>query len=176
MPSLAAYHRSYARHNHWANEQILDAILKLPGDQYYKPILPKTRSIHELLNHVLVMDKLWLAELEGRDIGITSGMQMLHEDRDAYVADRRATDLALIAATDARTDADLEAILYCDEPVDGLSEWPLMYEVAHVFRHQVHHRGQVTVLLQQTDVGAPKIDGLFVPEPAEASAITEAAE
>ncbi|HTN86946.1 DinB family protein [Sorangium sp. So ce118] len=163
MASLLDYLGIYAQYNQWANEQIIAAITKLDDAEYYQPVLPKSRSIHELLNHVLVMDKLWISELRGIDPGITSGMQMLHPERGAYIADRRETDAELVKLVGSFTMDDLDAILDCSEAGDDLPEYPMMLEAAHVFRHQVHHRGQITILLQHTAVAPPKLDGLFVP-------------
>jgi uncharacterized damage-inducible protein DinB len=164
MASLLDYLRVYAQYNQWANEQIIAAITQLEDAEYYRPVVPRSRAIHEILNHVLVMDKLWLSELRGFDANITSGMQMLHPDRGGYIADRRATDAELARTMAELTEADLDAILDCGDAGDDVPEYPMMLEAAHVFRHHVHHRGQLTILFQHTAVAAPKLDGLFVPE------------
>jgi len=96
MASLREYLCAYTEYNQWANEQLIDSIGRLPDEEYYRPVVPKSRAIHELLNHVLVMDKLWLAENRGIELELTSGMQILHEQRDGLTADRRATDQELV--------------------------------------------------------------------------------
>jgi uncharacterized damage-inducible protein DinB len=164
MTLLVGYHRSYAEYNSWANEQIIAAIAQLPDEEYYRPILPKSRSIHEILNHILVMDKVWLGEVNQVDLGITSGKQLLHESKDAYIRDRRATDAEIAGMLGRLSDADLIATISYDEPQDGFQEWPMSMEIAHVFRHQVHHRGQLSILLQHSSVAEqPKLDGFFLP-------------
>lgn len=163
MASLLEYLRTYALYNQWANEEIIAAIGKLGDAEYYEPVLPKGRAIHELLNHVLVMDTLWLSELLGREADISSGMQMLHARRADYIAARRQLDAEILQVVESFTDADLGAILDCSDAGDDVPEYPMMLEAAHVFRHQVHHRGQITVLLQHSSIAPPKLDGLFVP-------------
>lgn len=164
MVDLVGYLRCYAEYNKWANEEIICCIEKMPDEEYYQPLVSGSRSIHMLLNHVLLMDKLWLAENEGAEFEVETGMDLLHEDRAGYVRDRRGTDDALLALVEGFDRELLDATLCADEPVDGLSEWPFFLEVAHVFRHQVHHRGQITILLQNSSVAPPKLDALFVPK------------
>jgi uncharacterized damage-inducible protein DinB len=163
MKGLADYHRSYAEHNRWGNELIIAAILAMPDDEYYQPIMPKSRTIHQILNHVLVMDRVWLGEVRQVDSGITSGTQIIYETKDDYIAGRRATDAEMTELLQGLTDADLEMMICYDEPQDGFQQWPMMMEVAHIFRHQIHHRGQVSILLQNSSVEMPKLDQLFLP-------------
>jgi uncharacterized damage-inducible protein DinB len=171
MNMLSTYHRTYAEYNSWANEAIIAAILKMPDNEYYQPIFPKSLPIHQILNHVLVMDKVWLGEVRQVDVGITSGMQILHETKHAYIRDRRAIDIEIAEHVDQLTARDLRSLIRYDEPQEGFEEWPMMLEVAHIFRHQIHHRGQVSVLMQNSSVEAPKLDGLFLPQHIKASAV-----
>jgi uncharacterized damage-inducible protein DinB len=164
MADLRSYLRCYAEYNKWANEQVLACADRATDAEYYDPVVPGSRSIHMLLNHVLLMDKLWLAENKDEEFEVETGMDMLHPDRAGYVRDRRDTDDEIIAFVAGLGQDMLDATLCSDEPVDGLTEWPFFLEIAHVFRHQVHHRGQITILLQNTSAGAPKLDSLFVPE------------
>ena len=171
MNMLSTYHRTYAEYNSWANEAIIAAILQMPDHEYYQPIFPKSLPIHKILNHILVMDKVWLGEVRQVNVGITSGMQILHETKHAYIEDRRATDIEIAELMDQLTARDLKSLVRYDEPQDGFQEWPLMLEVAHIFRHQIHHRGQISVLMQNSSVEAPKLDGLFLPQNVKANAV-----
>lgn len=164
MADLLGYLRCYAEYNKWANEQVLASAERATDAEYYDPIVPGSRSIHMLLNHVLLMDKLWLAENRGEEFEVETGMDLLHADKASFVHDRRDTDDEIIAFITGMDEEMLDATLCSDEPFDGLTEWPFFLEIAHVFRHQVHHRGQITTLLQNTSAGAPKLDSLFVPE------------
>jgi uncharacterized damage-inducible protein DinB len=171
MNTLSTYHRTFAEYNSWANETIIAAILQMPDDEYYRPIFPKSLSIHQILNHMLVVDKVWLGEVRQVDVGIASGTQILHETKHAYINDRRAVDIEIAELVDQLTARDLKSVVRYDEPQDGFQEWPMMLEVAHVFRHQIHHRGQISILMQNSSIEAPKLDGLFLPQNVKANSV-----
>ena len=167
MSALLDYVRCQAHHNRWANQQVIAAIAALSDDEYYESVIPEAKSIHFVLNHALAIDKLWIGEVVGKDSGIESSIEILHDKKQDYVVDREATDRDIVRIVEGFTEADLEAILYVDEPEGGEAEWPFIYEVAHVFRHQVHHRGQLATLLLHTSAPSLKIDHLYLPEPRE---------
>lgn len=164
MSKLRDSCRCRARYNLWANQQIIDAISHLNDAEFYEPVLPKSKAVNFLLNHVLVIDKLWISEVENAEFDVTSSVQMLHDKREDYLSDRQATDRRIVQIVDTFSEADFEAMLYCDDPGLGVKEWLAIYELDHIFRHQIHHRGQLSILLQYTSAPALKIDQLFLPE------------
>lgn len=153
-----------ALYNRWANEKILEAAATLPPGQREAPLVPGLDSIYAVLNHVLVVDRIWVAEVEGGEFDTPTTRTLLHADWDAYVEDRRRTDARMLDLVSGFDEAALTGTLYCDEEIhSGLREWPFASEIDHIFRHQAHHRGQVVLLMEATPVGRLKIDGLFVP-------------
>ncbi|MBE0631446.1 MAG: DinB family protein [Burkholderia vietnamiensis] len=153
-----------ALYNRWANEKILEAVATLHPAQRDEPLVPGLDSIYAVLNHVLVVDRIWVAEVDGSEFDTPTTRTMLHADWDAYVADRRRTDTRMLELVSGFDEAELTGTLYCDEEIHSdLREWPFASEIDHIFRHQAHHRGQVVLLLEATPVGRLKIDGLFMP-------------
>ncbi|MBU9379104.1 DinB family protein [Burkholderia gladioli] len=153
-----------ALYNRWANEKILEAAATLPPAQRDEPLVPGLDSIYAVLNHVLVVDRIWVAEVDGSEFDTPTTRTLLHPDWDGYLADRRRTDARTLELVSGFSDAELTGTLYCDEEIHSeLREWPFASEIDHIFRHQAHHRGQVVLLMEATPVGRLKIDGLFVP-------------
>ena len=58
--------RRMARYNAWANRQLYDVCAQLPEAEYRKPRQAFFGSIHGTLNHLLVVDWIWLARIEGK--------------------------------------------------------------------------------------------------------------
>ncbi len=152
-----------AHYNRWANGVVLNAAKSLPTEQIFAPLVPRLDTIYVILNHILVVDKLWVAELEEGSFEVTGTRAILHAKWDDYIEDRLRTDDRIVEIVSALSDKELEATLYCDvDTHSDLREWPFACEIDHIFRHQTHHRGQLVLLMETTSVGRLKIDQLFV--------------
>ena len=57
--------RRMARYNAWANRRLYAACAQLAADEYRKPRPAFFGSIHATLNHLLVVDRIWLARIAG---------------------------------------------------------------------------------------------------------------
>lgn len=164
MSLLKEYLAIYARYNASANERIFASAAEVSDALYYQPVVARSHSIHEVLNHALAADRAWIGELTQQPSDISDRYQILCQTREELLEERRRTDAEMIALVDALTEEDLTALIRYDDAAAGPLKWPFMLEVAHVFRHSTHHRGQVTILLEAAGVEMPKIDELFVPE------------
>lgn len=155
--TLHKHFRMCARYNSWANQQLYDACAKLSEGTYKQPRPALFKSIHGVLNHILVVDRIWLARLNGYDTGISTLEEELHDDfrslRDARVAE----DVILSDYVHGLSDEDLERpIAYrnlADEP-HANSQYEIL---AHLFNHQSHHRGQVNDHISQSEVSPPDL-------------------
>ncbi len=159
MSSLFADHfRTLARHNAWANERLYGACAELPEAEYFKPRPAFFGSIHGVLNHVLVVDRMWIGRLEERESGITALDQQLYGDFAGLSVARKAEDAHLVSYVEGLDDDDLAtAVGYRLMEGERLQD-PLHVVLSYVFVHQVHHRGQAHDLLSQTEVAPPGLD------------------
>jgi uncharacterized damage-inducible protein DinB len=162
MDSLKNYFRGYAAHNKWANELIFDSLSEVSDEEYFKVLIPGIRSMHHLLNHVIIMDELWLSELKqsGARDDITSGDQILYVGREEMKNARRKIDCELDQFMTQIEEESFDVLVQYDK--SGF-HWPLWVEFAHVFRHQVNHRGQMSVLISSLGLAVPKLDHMFTP-------------
>jgi uncharacterized damage-inducible protein DinB len=152
-----------ARYNSSANDRVFASIAQLKHEFYYVPVLACSRSIHGILNHVMAADLAWIGEMKQEPSSISSPDQIVYETREQLLQERRRVDAEMISLIDRLDEDDLTAMIQYDDAAAGPMQWPLMLEIAHVFRHASHHRGQVTILMEAVGVEAPKIDDLFVP-------------
>ena len=156
-----------ARFNAWANERLYLSVAGLSEEDYRKDRKAFFGSIHNTLNHLLVVDRLWCGRIEGTESGIRSLDQILCDDFSSL--------------SEARTEEDRRIVAL----VDGLSEERLATPVAYtriigareqetrpdhilitLFNHQTHHRGQVHAMLTQAGVVPEPLDVIFFLEEA----------
>lgn len=157
------YFLTYAEHGKWANNLIFESLKHISDEDYYRLLIPGVRSLHHLLNHMTIIDELWIAEIRqsGERKDISSSDQYLYPDRAAMAHARHKMDDELIDCI-SKLDA---GIFDLSVQYDGFGmEWPIWIEFAHVFRHQVHHRGQITAMIGHLGLELPKVDPMFFPK------------
>ena len=157
---LTDHFRMLARYNAWANRRVHEAAAALPEADYRRPrACAFFTSIHGTLNHLLVVDRLWLARIEGGTHGIESLDQILHDDLAALRPAQDASDAHLIALTDGLGEADLAGERgYVMLSAPGTRSSSVQHILATLFNHQTHHRGQAHGMLKETPVPPPPLD------------------
>jgi uncharacterized damage-inducible protein DinB len=148
--------RAYARYNRWMNGKVYAAAARLTDEERKRDRGAFFGSIHNVMNHILVADRIWLGRLAGRVPeagfigvdGIKSLDQEIASDFDELRRERDLTDAAIDARADTFTAESLAGtlrFLFKGAP----REVPLWWVVTQLFNHQTHHRGQITTLLFQ---------------------------
>jgi len=147
-----------ARYNRVANERLYAVCGELDDLEYHKSRAGSLGSIHGLLNHLLLGDRIWMARFEGSGHETPPLNTVLYET----FSELRGTQVA----EDQRIERFFESIdeaffsrsfaYVNNQGRDYVEECPVA--VAHFFNHQTHHRGQVHVMLSQTGVRPPSLD------------------
>jgi len=168
MASLAHHFLTMAYNNAWANHRLLAACAQLSQDEFIARRTSFFPSIKATLNHIVTVDWLYLDMLEravqGRPPNLEAGKFFEPEEPfatcAALTAEQRATDRRLIALTAALTDAQLDGPVQLPRR-DGVHTDRIARILAHLFQHQIHHRGQVHAMLAGTHVKPPQLDEFF---------------
>ncbi len=157
--------RMLARYNRIANERLYETCGQLDAGEYRRERQGSFGSIHALLNHVLLADRIWMSRFAGGG-RTTPPLNTVLFDGFAELRAARAVQ-----------DAEMESFF---EQTDGsFLEKPLSYRnslgmecvekvpvaVLHFFNHQTHHRGQVHVMISQTEVKPPSLDLIRILHP-----------
>jgi uncharacterized damage-inducible protein DinB len=169
MPSLAEHLCGMARNNAWANHRLLEACAKLSEAEYRARRVSFFPSIELTLNHILSVDWYYLDALDNggerwrelyalRDVPCAT-FALLRREQDA--ADRR-----LIAFCDGLADDRLEEIVILNRPGEQRYRERTQDVLAHLFQHDIHHRGQVHAMLAGTAVAPPQLDEFFLAQDA----------
>ena len=156
-----------ARFNAWVNNRVYGCIAGLSDTDYRKHRKAYFGSIHNTLNHLLVVDRAWTSRIKGTDHGIASLDQILYDDFDSLRAARAAEDAALIELVDGLSDEQLQRpVSYRFMAGDGSHTNRCDHILITLFNHQTHHRGQIHAMLTQQDVDPPPLDVIHFLEPA----------
>ena len=150
--------RMLARYNRIANERLYDACEQLDPVEYRRPRQGSFGSIHGLLNHLLLGDRIWMSRFAGRG-NTTPPLNSILFDSFAELRSARAAQDEEIEAFFAKTDTDFlqRQLPYTNnQGKDYVETAPVA--VLHFFNHQTHHRGQVHVMISQTDIKPPSLD------------------
>ena len=165
---LAHHFATMAYNNAWANQRLLSACGQLSQEEFVAPRTSFFPSLKATLNHNLTVDWYYVDALERfvRGQPVNSDPWHFYEPEEPFAtcrelhAAQRDVDRRLVDACVVLTDAQLES------PVAVQRSKGVMYEtatrfLAHLFQHQIHHRGQAHAMLAGTHVKPPQLDEFF---------------
>ncbi|OBQ58576.1 DinB family protein [Mesorhizobium erdmanii] len=157
--NLLDHLRRMAGNNLWSNDRLYRAVLALEPGEFEAERTSFFPSIKETLNHVLAVDYLYLDFLEEGGVGAAAFDDFVPIDEpQALFAAQVAADRRLIAICDKLSEADLDRRVVTDRREDGMIPERIGDILAHVFLHDIHHRGQVHAMLSGTSVAPPQLD------------------
>ena len=150
-----------ALNNAWANRTLYDAVQGLSQDAFIADRPGFFPSLCKTLNHVYEVDLYYIDSLEA------GGRGLAVYDRDEV---RDAAALSVLQA-----EADMHFAAFCramtperlhetrvTERDEGRIEETVAALILHLVQHQVHHRGQAHVQLQDAGVAPPQLDEFYL--------------
>lgn len=166
---LAHHFHTMACNNLWANHRLISACAQLSQADFEATRTSFFPSLKATLNHNLTVDWFYMDALERelRDDPPHPAPRNFFQDREPcasaavlYEA-QRAVDARLLAYCDALVDADMERLVVINRGPDRTQRDTRTRLLAHVFQHQIHHRGQAHAMLAGTAVKPPQLDDFF---------------
>jgi uncharacterized damage-inducible protein DinB len=155
---LRTHFRILARYNHIANERLFERCAQLGDGEYRRKRPGSFGSIHGLLNHLLLGDRIWMTRFEGGG-QTTPALDSILFDDFAALRSARADEDARIEEFFQYLPVDFfeRSFRYINnQGKEYVEQAPIA--ASHFFNHQTHHRGQVHVMLSQAGVTAPSLD------------------
>ncbi len=166
--ALAHHFYTQACNNAWANHRLLRACAQMSQAEFAAARVSFFPSIKATLNHNLTVDWYYVdalergleRELANRDVDRFFDPVEPFDTCVELAAEQRAVDARLIVACAALTDAALAL------PIGVMRRTGIQMEnaarlLAHLFQHQLHHRGQVHAMLAGTTISPPQLDEFF---------------
>ena len=169
MRSTLNHHfATMAYNNAWANHRLLTACNKLSQADFEAKRTSFFPSLKATLNHIVTVDWYYIDALERalRHQEPNFEPDRFFEPEEpfetcvALMSAQRDADRRLVTACTALTEDDL------DRPVPVMRRAGVQTEsttrlLAHLFQHQIHHRGQAHAMLSGTTVKPPQLDEFF---------------
>lgn len=170
MSASALAHHLYTQacNNAWSNHRLLTACEQLSQADFTATRTSFFPSIKSTLNHNLTVDWYYVDAIEHglrgepatRDIGRFFAPEDPFENCVELAAEQRAVDKRLVNACASLTEADLIRPIGVMRRA-GVENESLTRLLAHLFQHQIHHRGQAHAMLSGTPIAPPQLDEFF---------------
>jgi uncharacterized damage-inducible protein DinB len=169
MSGLAHHFATMAYNNAWANHRLLMACGKLSQAEFVAPRTSFFPSVKATLNHIVTVDWYYVDALErwrdGRPVNTMPARFFEPEEPfdtcAAVCTAQHDVDRRLVCLCVAVRDDDLAqpvAVMRRAGPENETAARLL----AHLFQHQIHHRGQAHAMLSSTAIKPPQLDEFFL--------------
>jgi uncharacterized damage-inducible protein DinB len=171
MNDLSRYFHAQACNNAWSNLRLLRACAALDDAKFAAPRTGFFPSLKDTLNHIVTVDWLYVDALEGAVAG-----RPVNPDAARFF-EPPAPFATCATLAQAQHEVDRRLIALCADlgdlsptvsiqRTDHVQREPLVRVLAHLFQHQIHHRGQAHAMLAGTAVQPPQLDEFFLAEEA----------
>jgi len=166
--SLARHFVVEAYNNAWANHRLLKACCELTAQDFAAKRTSFFPSIKATLNHILTVDWFYLEILERSLAGLAPHENAARffdpeepfDDCAALSLEQHASDRRLIALCESLREDRMDAVVLLPRRT-GVVRDSLHRILAHLFQHQIHHRGQAHAMLAGTSVKPPPLDEFY---------------
>jgi len=168
MSRLAHHFATMAYNNAWSNHRLLGAVNLLTPSEFAATRTSFFPSLKATLNHNVTIDWYYVDALErgltGQPVN-SEGLRFLDPEEpfsacEPLRAAQRTVDRRLVDLCVGLDDQALDRPIGIQRSV-GLQHETVTRLLAHLFQHQIHHRGQVHAMLAGTEVKPPQLDEFF---------------
>lgn len=150
--------RTFARYNRMANQRLYQACAQVDDEDYRRQRAVSFGSIHGLLNHILLGDRIWMARFSGGGRTTPSLHTVLYDQFQALRIAREQEDARIEEFFQTAPASFLGDQLSYTNSKGQHCEEASVPAVLHMFNHQTHHRGQIHVMLSQCAIPPISLD------------------
>jgi uncharacterized damage-inducible protein DinB len=150
--------RMLAGYNRVANARLYEQCAQVDPGEYRLERKVSFGSMHALLNHMLLGDRIWMSRFAGGGKTTPPLNTVLFDAFPDLRSARVAQDEQIEAFFAMAGDDFLGRPLHYTNSLGKDCTDSAPAAVLHFFNHQTHHRGQVHVLLSQTNIMPPSLD------------------
>src|SRR5476651_2629106 len=150
---FVAHFVAMARNNAWANHRLLSACEALSPEEFALPRTSFFPTLRKTFNHILWVDQYYIDALDELDaLRRYSEPDPDFADAHAMRLAQTASDKRLIAFCERQTEATLARDCVTPRPNRTPPPTRVSDVLAHLFQHQIHHRGQAHAMLASTTI------------------------
>lgn len=160
--SLRDHFIQMARNNAWSNLRLYRACRSLDHAALVAPRTSFFPTILSTLQHIWVVDAFYVDGLENGGRGASVWAEEgKHAEIESLWRAQRAIDARLLAYCEGANTETLGAQVALQR-ANGPRFDAAQDILAHLFVHQIHHRGQVHAMLSGTTIAPPQLDEWFL--------------
>jgi uncharacterized damage-inducible protein DinB len=168
VTGLARHFAVEAYNNAWSNHRLHRAVSGLTPEAFAAPRTGFFPSIRATLNHIVTVDQYYVEILERSLAGLDPHEQpwrFFDVDEPFATAgslwrEQAAVDRRLIAFCEGLGEDRVDAEIRLPRKA-GIARDRASRILAHLFQHQIHHRGQAHAMLSGTAVKPPQLDEFY---------------
>ena len=148
----------FAAYNKSVNESMNGIIKTLNQAEWEKPLGGFFPSVQSMCSHIYGNDFNWLKRFRNIRSFVTlndpffnmdyPAREIIFKDMGEYLGKRPDLDKRILGFVDELSDADLNGILKYTDPHGNYHELNFGGCVLHMFNHETHHRGMISVYLE----------------------------
>lgn len=142
-------------YHYWARDRILDAVDRLPAEQFTRDMGNSFRSIRDTLVHTYSAEWIWYSRWQGQSPGAMLTAELFADPnsiRGAWLEHEQRMR-TFFGALDA--DGIAQVIEY--KSLAGVASTSVLWHMLqHVVNHATYHRGQITTMLRQLGAAPPR--------------------
>ena len=160
-----------AKYNIITNELMNRIIKKMSERQWNKEFNGYFKSIHELCSHIYIVDFNWLKRFKKlRSFKILDNQifegdykftEIIFDNINEYTLKRSELDNIIADFIMELKDEDLNAYLRFINSKGIEMERKMNSLIAHVFNHETHHRGMISVYLEMLGIENSYSDSMY---------------
>lgn len=141
--------RTLIDYNAWANKVCFESVLDLPPEEVTKERHSFLKTILLSLNHLLVIDMVWLAHMKKEPHEFTALQTLLYEDLDELWTHRQEMDETLKSYLDGLSEEEIEEVV--DYELIGGNKGSMSRAMifSHLALHGNYHRGWIAGMYGQ---------------------------
>lgn len=141
-------------YNSWANDQFFKVIVKLSPYEINKQRQSFMNSIRNSLNHLLVIDKVWLANMKRETHTFDHLQTILFEDMDMLWDAKKKEDILIKNYTSNLSEHDLLELVDCELIGGNKVSMSRSMIITHLVMHGGYHRGIIAEMFGQIPLPA----------------------
>tara|TARA_Y100000991_G_scaffold139851_1_gene105382 strand:+ start:43 stop:549 length:507 start_codon:yes stop_codon:yes gene_type:complete len=136
-------------YNSWANDEFFKVILQLSPHEINKQRKSFMNSIRNSLNHLLVIDKIWLANMKKETHTFDHLQTILFEDIDMLWDAKKKEEILIKKYTSNLSEHDLLELVDCELIGGNRVSMSRSMIITHLVMHGGYHRGIIAEMFGQ---------------------------
>mgnify|MGYP001191715644 CR=1 FL=1 len=125
----------------WANEEYFKQIGDLPSEEITRQRPSLMKSILISVNHLLLIDKVWMAHMQGTTHSFDSLQTILHESLDDLRVAKKEMDREIRDYVSGLSEDELEEVVSYELIGGNQGSLPRYLIITHLAIHGAFHRG-----------------------------------